>query len=87
MRELAETRRQLGIVLNVIEGQAAVFTAPELATVLAALDEAAEYKRDRAAACGDCDVHPAGLCSTCSYRLDRADEYDALAERLQGGTQ
>jgi hypothetical protein len=54
------------------------------ATVLDALDVAAEYKRDRDATCPDCEASPAELCSTCEWRLARADEYDALAETLRG---
>ena len=58
-------------------------TPAQLATVLDALDVAAEYKRDRAAACGDCDASPAELCGTCEWRLARAGEYDALAGALR----
>ena len=56
----------------------------QLATVLDALEVAADYKRDRAATCPDCESSPAGLCGTCEWRLARADEYDALAEALRG---
>jgi len=63
-------------------GQA--LTGEQLATVLDALDVAADYKRDRAATCPDCDADPADLCGTCEYRLATADEYDALAEALRG---
>jgi hypothetical protein len=45
-----------------------------VATVLDALDVAAEYKRDRAATCADCEASPAELCGTCDWRLARADE-------------
>lgn len=55
----------------------------QLVTVLDALDVAAEYKRDRAATCPDCEASPAGLCGTCEWRLARADDYDALAEALR----
>ena len=79
MRELAETRRQLGQVLGLIEGQAATLTGAQLSTVLDALDVAADYKRDRAANCPDCEASPAELCSTCEWRFARAVEYDALA--------
>jgi hypothetical protein len=85
MRELAETRRQLGIVLQVIEDQAAALTAADLATVLDALAVAAEYRRYRPSlTCEACTVHPADLCEACATDLDRADEYDQLAGRIGG---
>ena len=45
----------------------------------AALDDAAEYKRDRAATCADCTEQP---CTTCQWRLQAADAYDHLAAQL-----
>jgi hypothetical protein len=63
------------------------YLAPgDMRTVLDALDVAADYKRDRAANCPDCDASPADLCSTCAWRLHMADGYDDLAKRI-GGTQ
>ena len=53
-------------------------------TILAALDEAAEYKRDRAANCADCTGQ---TCGTCEYRLQMAQAYDDLAARLHNGPQ
>ena len=53
-------------------------------TILAALDEAADYKRDRAAHCADCTGQ---TCGTCEYRLQMAQAYDDLAARLQAGPQ
>jgi hypothetical protein len=62
--------------------------APEqLATVFDALDVGADYKRDRAATCPDCDASRAELCGTCEWHLARADEYDALRAGLSGGPQ
>jgi hypothetical protein len=84
MVEAAELRRQLAIVLSVIEHQAPALTEAQRSTVLDALDVAADYKRARAATCPDCEASPAGLCGTCEWRLARADEYDALAETLRG---
>jgi hypothetical protein len=58
----------------------------DVRTVLDALDVAADHKRDLAANCPDCDGDPAGtadLCGTCEHRLAVADEYDALAERIE----
>ena len=63
---------------------ACYLTRAEAGIVLEALDVAAEYKRDRAASCPDCDRSPADLCGTCESRLARADDYDALAAKLGG---
>lgn len=49
-------------------------------TILSALDEASDYKRDRAAGCSDCADQS---CGTCQYRLDAARAYESLATRLQ----
>ena len=48
-------------------------------TILAALDEASGYKRDRAECCADCADQS---CSTCQHRLETARAYDSLAARL-----
>jgi hypothetical protein len=53
--------------------------AGQLKTLLAALDEAAEYKRDRAATCTDCADQS---CTTCQWRLQAADAYDQTAAQL-----
>jgi hypothetical protein len=66
---------------------AGTLAAADVATVLDALDVAADYKRDRAATCPDCDASPADLCGTCEWRLTVADGYDALAERIREATQ
>jgi len=58
--------------------RAAVPEADRL-TILAALDEAADYKRDRAANCADCTGQ---TCGTCQYRLQMAQAYDNVAARL-----
>ena len=47
--------------------------------ILAALDEAADCKRDRAANCADCTGQ---TCGTCEYRLQMAQAYDNVAARL-----
>ena len=49
-------------------------------TILSALDEASDYKRDRAAGCADCADQS---CGTCQHRLDAARAYEGLATRLQ----
>lgn len=62
---------------------AITLTAAQAETVLSALDDAAEARRERAAAtCGDCAVHPVELCPDHEAELNRASEYDALAARL-----
>ena len=53
--------------------------AGEIKTLLAALDIAADYKRDRAAACADCTSQS---CPTCESRLQHARTYDRLAAHL-----
>ena len=53
--------------------------ASEVKTLLAALDVAADYKRDRAAACADCTSQS---CPTCQSRLQNARAYDRLAAHL-----
>jgi len=56
-----------------------VLTGADLSTVLSALDIAADYKRDRAAACADCADQ---TCLTCQSRLRDAQGYDRLAARI-----
>jgi hypothetical protein len=61
-------------------GQDAVLvSAAEVKTLLAALDDAAEYKRDRAETCADCAGQS---CTTCQWRLQAADAYDQIAGRM-----
>ena len=47
--------------------------------LLAALDDAAEDKRDRANTCTDCADQS---CTTCQWRLHAADAYDQLASQM-----
>ena len=54
-------------------------SAAEVKTLLAALDDAAEYKRDRAETCADCAGQS---CTTCQWRLQTAGAYDQLAEQM-----
>ena len=58
---------------------AVVLSAAEVKTVVAALDEAALYKRDRVAMCADCADQS---CGTCQWRLQAASAYDQLTTRL-----
>jgi hypothetical protein len=53
--------------------------AGEIKTLLAALDIAADYKRDRATVCADCTSQS---CPTCQSRLQNAGSYDRLAAHL-----
>ena len=59
---------------------AETIAAAGIFTILSALDEASDYKRDRAAGCPDCVDQS---CGTCEHRLDAAQAYDSLATRLQ----
>jgi hypothetical protein len=59
---------------------AEAIAAAGMFTILSALDEASDYKRDRAAGCADCADQS---CGTCQHRLDAAQAYDSLATRLQ----
>jgi transcriptional regulator with XRE-family HTH domain/ferredoxin len=54
-------------------------SAAEVTTLLAALDDAAEDKRDRAGICAGCTGQS---CTTCQWRLQAADTYDQLAGRM-----
>jgi hypothetical protein len=47
--------------------------------ILAALDEASDYKRDRAECCANCADQS---CGTCQHRLETARTYESLAARL-----
>ena len=58
---------------------AVIVPASELKTVLAALDIAADYKRDRAEMCADC---PDQSCPACQPRLHDARAYDQMAVQL-----
>ena len=58
---------------------AVVVSAAEVTTLLAALDDAAEYKRDRAQTCAGCAGQS---CTTCQWRLQAADAYDQMAGRM-----
>jgi hypothetical protein len=61
-------------------GQDAVLvSADQVKTLVAALDDAAEYKRDRAETCADCAGRS---CTTCQWRLQAAEAYDQMADRL-----
>jgi hypothetical protein len=51
----------------------------QVKTMLAALDEAAELKRDRASTCADCADQS---CTTCQRRLQAADAYDKVAGQM-----
>jgi hypothetical protein len=58
---------------------AVLVSAAEAETLLAALDDAAEYKRDRAETCADCAGQS---CTTCQWRLQAADAYDQMAGQM-----
>ena len=58
---------------------AVILTDAEVGTVVAALDIAADYKRDHAAACADCADQ---TCPTCQSRLRDAGAYDQMATQM-----
>jgi hypothetical protein len=86
MREVAELRRLLASVLAIIGDQAAALDEDQAATVMAALDDASEGIRERAAWCPACRAHPAALCDEDADRLTRAEAYDHLAAQLRKAT-
>lgn len=62
---------------------AITLTGARAETVLCALYDAAEARRERAATtCHACAEHPAELCPDHEADLNRASEYEALAARL-----
>ncbi len=61
-------------------GHAEAIAGAGMPVILSALDEASDYKRDRAAACSDCADQS---CGTCQHRLNAALAYETLATRLQ----
>jgi hypothetical protein len=63
---------------------AVIIPASELKTVLAALDIAADYKRDRAEMCTDCPDQscPDQSCPACQTRLQDAQAYDQMAGQM-----
>ncbi len=58
---------------------AVVLTSTDATTVFAALNMAADYEHDRAAACADCADQ---TCLTCQSRLRDAQAYDRLAYQI-----
>jgi hypothetical protein len=58
---------------------AIIVSADEIKVLLAALDDATEYKRDRAETCADCADQS---CTTCHWRLQAAEAYDQLARQM-----
>jgi len=58
---------------------AITLTGADVSTVAAALDIAADYKRDRAEMCADCTDQS---CPTCQSRHRDAQAYDHLAAQI-----
>ena len=61
------------------QDDAVILTDAEVHTLVGALDIAADYKRDRAAACADCADQ---TCGTCQSRLRDAGAYDQMATQM-----
>ncbi len=64
---------------RVVPEPATAVTSVARRTILAALDEAAEHKRDLAANCADCADQS---CGSCEFRLAAAREYEGVASQL-----
>ena len=66
----------------------AALTRDQLATVLAALDDAAEAREARGCDnfCADCAGSPAGLCESHAADLDACHAYRALRAQLGGAS-
>ena len=54
-------------------------SAADVGIIAAALEEAADYKRDRAGTCADCADRS---CRTCQWRLRGAETYGHLATQM-----
>jgi hypothetical protein len=62
------------------DADAVILTDTEVGTVIAALDIAADYKRDHVAACAACADQS---CLACQSRLRDAQVYDQMAAQMQ----
>ena len=63
--------------------QAVILTDGQIRTIVIALDEAADHKRDRAANCADCADQS---CATCRWRLQAAQSYDQVSIQMLDAT-
>jgi hypothetical protein len=61
------------------DADAVILTDAEVSTVVAALDIAADYKRDHVAACATCADQS---CPTCQSRLRDAQVFDQMATKM-----
>jgi hypothetical protein len=61
------------------DDDAIILTDTEVHTLVGALDIAADFKRDRAAACAECVDQ---TCVTCQSRLRDAEAYDQMASQM-----
>ena len=84
LREAAELRRQLGQVLDAVDGMVTI-TAADVPAVMGALADAATLLERRAGQwCGSCETSPAGCCDQHLDDLDAATRYKSLALALAG---
>ena len=58
---------------------AVIVSSADVGIIAAALEEAADYKRDRAGTCADCADRS---CRTCQWRLRGAETYGHLATQM-----
>jgi hypothetical protein len=65
------------------EQETVILADSQARTIVIALDEAADYKRDRAANCADCADQS---CATCQWHLQAAQSYDQVSIQLLEAT-
>ena len=83
MRELAETRRQLGVVLALADKPDTLESLGWRGILRDALTDAISYRESQLDnRCDGCEIHPAGLCEVHSAHLDQADAYQNVAAIL-----
>jgi hypothetical protein len=61
------------------EQEAVILTDTQVRTIVMALDEAADYKRGRAANCAGCADQS---CATCQWHLQAAQSYDQVSIQM-----
>jgi hypothetical protein len=65
------------------EQRTVILTDGQVRTIMIALDEAADHKRDRAVNCADCTDRS---CATCQWHLHVAQTYDQVSTQMLDAT-